>query len=507
MTTQDSLFLISKQPRQKLEIAVSRFLLAGEDIQGRYQSYLKKRLRPALLWIIENGSAAMLRRLLKEFQPEESLRLEAVRRSGELGRAEMTALLMQKLPDESVSLPSSSVSLSERVIRLESLKLYEAFPFFGTALARLSFCPVSERAIGTDGTTVFYHPALLLYYYKHSMLRPLLLHMLLHCLFLHILPPAGASRDAWDRRCDDIVRQELEKLGVLDGVPANCRQNVPLDSHKYWYSASAPAPGDHSGGEGFDPNENRQELLRTWSALHSQLARTTPSDRLPSNRGTMGGSRKEWMLLRERGRFDFRRYLHRFCVTAEELQTDPDSIDPIPYHYGMQHYGNMPLIEPLETGETSRIQELVIAIDTSGSCSYEIVRRFLDETCSILTNREYFFRRMRVHLIQCDCVIQDHQIITSREEWRSSSARLLIHGRGGTDFTPVFSYVEKLRRQKQIQALKGLLYFTDGDGIYPQEPTDYETAFVFSDQRFRNFKIPGWITPLCLENSDFSGKS
>ena len=52
----------------------------------------------------------------------------------------------------------------------------------------------------------------------------------------------------------------------------------------------------------------------------------------------------------------------------------------ISLHHGMSVYGNMPLIEPQETRERSRIEEFVIVIDTSMSCKGELVKRFLEET-------------------------------------------------------------------------------------------------------------------------------
>ena len=79
-------------------------------------------------------------------------------------------------------------------------------------------------------------------------------------------------------------------------------------------------------------------------------------------------------------------------MTEEELQLDLDSFDYIPYLYGLARYGNLPLVEPLEYTETSKVEELVIAIDTSGSCSAGTVQQFLAETCRILANRENFFR-------------------------------------------------------------------------------------------------------------------
>ena len=79
----------------------------------------------------------------------------------------------------------------------------------------------------------------------------------------------------------------------------------------------------------------------------------------------------------------------------------------------MEQYGNLPLIEPLEYKEVNRLEELVIAIDTSGSCSREMVRRFLGETYQILSTRENFFNKMKVYIVQCDCCIQWYQVLHS----------------------------------------------------------------------------------------------
>ena len=68
-------------------------------------------------------------------------------------------------------------------------------------------------------------------------------------------------------------------------------------------------------------------------------------------------------------------------------------------------------------------------------------------------------------------------------------------------FTPVFSYVKELQEKKELTHLEGLLYFTDGDGIYPTSPPPYETAFVFTDFSFLNYPVPAFITKLCLETN------
>lgn len=144
------------------------------------------------------------------------------------------------------------------------------------------------------------------------------------------------------------------------------------------------------------------------------------------------------------------------------------------------------------------MEELVIAIDTSGSCSSETVQQFLAETYSILSNRENFFHKMKVYIIQCDCCIQDVVVIHSEEEWKNYSRNIRIQGRGGTDFRPVFAYVQEQRQKKELKDLKALIYFTDGDGIYPRSAPEYRCAFVFLEQTQKMDLVPPWAVKLLV---------
>ena len=60
-------------------------------------------------------------------------------------------------------------------------------------------------------------------------------------------------------------------------------------------------------------------------------------------------SLQDMLQAENRERYDYRQFLRRFSVLKEEIEVDPDSFDPVFYSYGMSLYGNMPLIEPLET--------------------------------------------------------------------------------------------------------------------------------------------------------------
>ena len=187
-----------------------------------------------------------------------------------------------------------------------------------------------------------------------------------------------------------------------------------------------------------------------------------------------------------------------------EEQINDDEFDYIYYTYGLEHYHDMPLIEPLEYKEVKKVRDFVIAIDTSGSCAGEVVQKFLDKTYSIFSQQENFFRKINLHIIQCDAAIQSDVKITNKQEFADYMKDLEFRGFGGTDFRPVFEYVNQLIEHNEFDDLKGLIYFTDGNGIYPKKRPPYETAFVFVDDDEFDYEVPSWAMKLVLETSDIT---
>ena len=184
------------------------------------------------------------------------------------------------------------------------------------------------------------------------------------------------------------------------------------------------------------------------------------------------------------------------------MQINDNEFDYIFYTYGLKLYENLPLIEPLEYKEVKRIRDFVIAIDTSGSVSGELVQSFIQKTYNILRSTESFFHRINLHIIQCDADIQEDVRITSQEEFDAYLETMEFHGFGGTDFRPVFARVDELLRNKELTNLKGLLYFTDGEGTFPAKKPDYDTAFVFVDDEYKEHNVPPWAIKLVLEKAD-----
>ena len=157
------------------------------------------------------------------------------------------------------------------------------------------------------------------------------------------------------------------------------------------------------------------------------------------------------------------------------------------------------MIEENEYRESKKIEELVIAIDTSASCQRGLVQEFLNETGAIFGNQENFFDKINIHIIECDNQVQNDIRITKLEDLKQYAEHFAVKGGYGTDFRPVFSYVEELQRKGILTNLKGLMYFTDGVGTYPKNATSYDTAFVFwTEEEFREEDVPDWAIKLYL---------
>ena len=128
----------------------------------------------------------------------------------------------------------------------------------------------------------------------------------------------------------------------------------------------------------------------------------------------------------------------------EDIQINEDEFDYIYYTYGLSKYGNMPLVEPLEYKDAKKVKEFVIAIDTSASCRGELVSSFLKKTYGILMSEETFFKKMNVHIIQCDNEVRSDIKITCKEDFDVFLKNGKLTGFGSTDFRPVFTHIEKL---------------------------------------------------------------
>ena len=389
--------------------------------------------------------------------------------------------------------------------------LCAAHPYLGFALARLEPAAGGKFTLpATDGARLWLNPARL------PEGPAALFHSLLHCLLGHLFDPqlselacdlaamlyaadhAPALCPALDdplfrdakRRCGG-ARDAAALMAVIDrdGFFSENRDALrallALDDHGLWSSARREdARLSSAGGEG---------LSDRWR----RAARGLGGGR--QGAGSSASSGSERMTLGEGAHHDYARHLRRYAVSRENPRDDPDSLQPGWYAYGLSHYGNVPLIEPMEFREERKLEALAIAIDTSGSCARGLTKQFLEQTRDILLRERLFFGRFRLHILQCDAKVQRDDRIENLRQFQRYIDDLTVAGGGGTDFRPAIERVQALVRSGELRGLKGMLYFSDGRGIFPARPPEFEVTFVFLKYRYDPIDVPAWVRTLVLD--------
>lgn len=422
--------------------------------------------------------------------------------------------------------------IGSSILRAARDELYLGMRFLDVALSSFIYqMDGSVSPFGTDGAVMYFHPAQLGGLYKENriLVNRGYLHMVFHCIFWHFGKP-GIEKRLWNLSCDiavehmidgiyhrsvrysrSLLRRETYRLLEKEKKTLNAERIYKIlkeeflkekelaqlekefyvDDHKYWANQQ--------------PDRKPNPLMsKKWGDISEGIE--TDLETFSRESGEQDGDFLDQLKIENRERYDYREFLRKFAVFREELTVDPDSFDYNFYTYGLSLYGNMPLIEPLETREVKKVSEFVIVIDTSMSCSGELVQRFLEETYGILSDSGNFFQKVNIHIIQCDEKVHSDVKITSREELQDYMDSLELYGDGGTDFRPAFAYVEELMEKREFENLKGLVYFTDGYGIFPAKMPPYRTAFVFMEQEPEDVDIPAWAMKLVITEEELQGE-
>lgn len=455
--------------------------------------------------------------------------------------------------------------LARKIINLSRNSLFVNLRFLENALGWFRTAAY-HGSIGTDGEIVYYNPYHVLLRYQQNVKYPThdFLHMVLHCVFRHWFVGASIQRELWNIACDIAVENiildlnlkfiENENVSQKKSAISKIQRNVKLmnaesifvyfvdknvsqntlgqyatvfsaDDHSVWYKQPQESDSDSNGNsnsnsdsdsdsesdsdsDGNNSESDSQErtqsakeaLEKQWRTISEYIQ--SELENFAQQQGTEAGNMVQQLQAVNRERYDYTAFLKKFAVMGEAMKVDMDEFDYNFYTYGLSLYKNIALIEPLEYKDVKRIREFVIAIDTSGSVSGELVQKFITKTYNILKSTDSFFSKVNIHIIQCDVAIQESVKITNQEEFDDYIKTMELKGFGGTDFRPVFGHVNEMIKNKEFTRLKGLIYFTDGYGTFPEKKPDYETAFVFIRDEYDEPEVPAWAIKLVLEDDE-----
>ena len=452
--------------------------------------------------------------------------------------------------------PTGSSELARKILLHSRRRISHLAPILLEAIYAL---PEKVRPLpgplSTDGKTLWFHPETVVEDFRRDRdaVARQLLHVTSHCLLDHldlreIFPDPRPFDCAADLKAAQFAEglcgtafavnsDSPEGYAEFDCLPhlrplvedaqtdtyegKRYRQSAKrarFDDHDLWKSVVAAADmaagaADGSSGEGASPQpDGSQEDTGAdsgpsgnspdWSRIRQSMMDGN-GGKLPGN---CAGMLQENFSVEERGMF-FSEFLRRFASPEERMLLDPDTFDARWYHLGLEYYGDIPLLEPSEFSEPPLPDDIVVALDVSGSCHGETCKRFLKELLGILRDISAGAPRFHVLLLLCDTEIQKEILLETPEQVDALFADFTVTGFGGTDFRPVFHRVAKLRDEGVLPRVRGLLYLSDGWGTYPATPTDYPTAFLIPSED-RDYLPNGteWITRLYLNETDFTLK-
>jgi predicted metal-dependent peptidase len=159
---------------------------------------------------------------------------------------------------------------------------------------------------------------------------------------------------------------------------------------------------------------------------------------------------------------DWKAYLRRFSSQSTKLFTKKTRRKP-----NKRFYGNPAL-------KIKQRKNTLVAIDTSGSVSDKELLEFFNEIYHIYKSGT------DVTVIECDTAIQRIY------EYKGKLNDILVKGRGGTSFEPVFAYLYENKDK-----YNNLIYLTDGECSPPKTQILKPVLWVHSSKSNINEDLPG----------------
>ena len=379
-------------------------------------------------------------------------------------------------------------AIRERLMRAR-VRLALSHPFLGAAVMRLPLRAVPKQkwcmTAATDGYHIFFNPDWIATL-DDAALRGLLAHEVLHVLFSHSARLGDRQALTWNWACDFAINAlllaqgfTLPKGGLVSddfsGEPAETIYRKLFDENSRGGAQRVSATGrlratspDSAATEAALPAGLGDCRIPTTGAdlLEPDDPRARPfrSEDAPDAEqvDSLRGELRAEALSRLQG--ESAQVFAGACQAADAAKVNWRALlrdrlterikgDWMSYPFSKRHLHRglfMPSPGMLVPGH------IVFAIDTSGSMTDQMIASIAGE---LRTFRETFPCRLSV--IQADTAIRSVDEYDAMDGAEISD-RMTMHGRGGTDFRPVFEWLA----DHAPDAL--LLYASDGMGSFPK---------------------------------------
>lgn len=301
-------------------------------------------------------------------------------------------------------------------------------------------------------------------------------------------------RSQSDRR----LRSFVYKIGSL----------VKMDDHKYWSCLQKDKEIEGKSIE--EKNAKWIRIENAWKCARDMFLSNTDIKEIQSpnivcktlhsimekRQGTGTLNRKYEVNASENSGNCYRQVLQELFNICESTKEE-DEIDKTLYQYGLELYGDVPLIEPEEMAEVKKFHTLVIAIDTSGSCE-ELGAQFLRELLNIFAEVKSVASIEHICYLECDSEITAEKNYYNIDEFVGAEHTHKFCGLGGTSFIPVFEKANELMTGGE--KIDALLYLSDGCGFFPEEKPQYPVYFLMdTEDKTAKLNLPDWVNTIFVD--------
>ena len=372
-------------------------------------------------------------------------------------------------------------------------------PFIGMLAMRMELVTVVDSRLPTactDGSTIFFSAPFLMELSNEQRIF-LMAHELWHCVFLHFKRKGNRDQQrfnyAADLEVDFMLQQQgFDTIEILPhkeewkGLSAEAiyelldeQQQRPESADVHIYAADTDVLCENGRPEegGDKAEDDGSGTQKSGAGTDGKWVRD--DDYQPMIEPRAERKWRQWVVSAaqqvKRSKGDLPAYLEQMIKDRYQPELSWKEIlqQFVSYCFGGSRQWLPPNRRHIHQGlflpsRKDDFLSVVVAIDTSGS-TMEDLPDFLAELKGIVTS----FGRYDVTLIECDTEVKN---VRNFSEWDPFEYEEFdFHGFGGTDFRPVFKYINE-----NIAEPKLLIFMTDGYGDAPANPPEYPMLWVLT---------------------------
>ena len=375
-------------------------------------------------------------------------------------------------------------------------KLMLDHPYFGTLASALKLEENNELlTFSSDGESMFYNSE-----YVEKLDSPEIEFMLangvMHTILKHQHRASGRTRWLWQTATDYVVNSMLVKNGLQPPLYANYESKFDgMYAEEVYEILRAEMNSDEEYANTEEQTEQISEVddvhaenLSMQKEMHADDASNTQREHSADERSQEQSSANHDTLSEElKEHFE---QIFQKLKRQGKLPKDLEIVVPeyFSHKVGWREllYGYIasyakstytfvpPNMKYLYRGIylpslSSDLLRIVIAIDTSGSVDETLLKIFLGEINAIMQA----YPNYEIDVITADAKVQSHKVFLPGE-----TLDYQLKGGGGTDFRPVFHYINSTIDYPTL-----LLYFTDGMGTFPQDEPAYDLLWIMPENK------------------------